>query len=201
MPRSTRARVCLSNVSRRDSGRERVAGLRATARRRRCRRGSATTNRTRAATRRTSQRAERAIKHRAMREQVRKRRSRSHEKGNKTTCDSHTRGASGALRRRSDRDLGRREPRPVSSNTLTGTWNVTVNRPAPLPPLKSVQVFTSSGALIEMANESQASRNCSGRRLGAHRRQTLLSDRALLPLRCQGELRGYHEDQQDHRAG
>ena len=50
------------------------------------------------------------------------------------------------------------EPRSVSSNTLTGTWNVTVNRPAPLPPLKSVQVFTSSGALIEMANESQASR-------------------------------------------
>jgi hypothetical protein len=45
-----------------------------------------------------------------------------------------------------------------SDNQLTGTWNVTVNRPAPLPPLKSVQVFTSSGALIEMANESQASR-------------------------------------------
>ena len=50
------------------------------------------------------------------------------------------------------------EPRLVSSNTLTGTWNVTVNRPAPLPALKSVQVFTSSGAMIEMANESQASR-------------------------------------------
>ena len=50
------------------------------------------------------------------------------------------------------------EPRSVSSNTLTGTWNVTVNRPAPLPPLKSVQVFTSGGALIEMANESQAGR-------------------------------------------
>ena len=50
------------------------------------------------------------------------------------------------------------EPRAVSSNTLTGTWNVTVNRPAPLPALKSVQVFTSGGAMIEMANESQASR-------------------------------------------
>ena len=25
------------------------------------------------------------------------------------------------------------EPRSVSSSTLTGTWNVTVNRPAPLP--------------------------------------------------------------------
>ena len=63
------------------------------------------------------------------------------------------------------------EPRSVSSSTLTGTWTVTVNRPAPhgrvggrlahpvtLPPLKSVQVFTSSGAMIEMANEPQASR-------------------------------------------
>jgi hypothetical protein len=45
-----------------------------------------------------------------------------------------------------------------SGKQLTGTWNVTVDRPAPLPPLKSVQVFTSSGAIIEMANESQASR-------------------------------------------
>ena len=63
------------------------------------------------------------------------------------------------------------EPRSVSNSTLTGTWNVTVNRPAPhgrvggrlahqvtLPPLKSVQVFTSSGAMIEMANEPQARR-------------------------------------------
>ena len=45
-----------------------------------------------------------------------------------------------------------------SGNQLVGTWTVTVNRPVPLPPLKSVQVFTSSGAIIEMANESQASR-------------------------------------------
>ena len=45
-----------------------------------------------------------------------------------------------------------------SDNHLTGTWNVTVNRPAPLPPLKSVQVFMSSGAMIEMANEPQATR-------------------------------------------
>ena len=50
------------------------------------------------------------------------------------------------------------EPRAESGNQLAGTWNVTVDRPAPLPPLKSVQVFTSSGSLIEMANESQASR-------------------------------------------
>lgn len=50
------------------------------------------------------------------------------------------------------------EPRSESDNQLAGTWNVTVDRPAPLPALKSVQVFTSSGSLIEMANESQASR-------------------------------------------
>jgi hypothetical protein len=50
------------------------------------------------------------------------------------------------------------EPRSESSNQLTGTWNVTVNRPAPLPPLKSLQVFTSSGSMIEMADEPQASR-------------------------------------------
>jgi hypothetical protein len=50
------------------------------------------------------------------------------------------------------------EPRSESGNQLTGTWTVTVERPAPLPPLKSVQVFTDSGAIIEMANESQASR-------------------------------------------
>ena len=56
-----------------------------------------------------------------------------------------------------------------SGNQLAGTWNVTVNRPAPLPPLKSVQVFTSSGALIEMANESQASRTA---QYGAWERST-----------------------------
>jgi hypothetical protein len=43
-------------------------------------------------------------------------------------------------------------------NQIAGTWNVTVNRPAPLPPLASLQVFTSDGSWIEMANESQATR-------------------------------------------
>jgi hypothetical protein len=47
---------------------------------------------------------------------------------------------------------------PSKSDQLTGTWNVSLERPAPLPPLKSLQVFTNSGAMIEMANESQASR-------------------------------------------
>jgi hypothetical protein len=46
-----------------------------------------------------------------------------------------------------------------AGNELAGTWNVTVNRPAPLPPLASLQVFTSDGSWIEMANESQATRS------------------------------------------
>jgi hypothetical protein len=45
-----------------------------------------------------------------------------------------------------------------AGNQIAGTWNVTVNRPAPLPPLASLQVFTSDGSWIEMANESQATR-------------------------------------------
>jgi hypothetical protein len=49
-------------------------------------------------------------------------------------------------------------PSLSSDNTLTGTWTVTVDRPAPLAPLKSVQVFTSGGTMIEMANEPQAGR-------------------------------------------
>jgi hypothetical protein len=47
---------------------------------------------------------------------------------------------------------------PSKPDQLTGTWNVLLERPAPLPPLKSVQVFTSSGGVIEMANESPAGR-------------------------------------------
>ncbi len=45
-----------------------------------------------------------------------------------------------------------------TGNQLAGTWNVTVNRPAPLPPLASLQVFTSDGSWIETANESPATR-------------------------------------------
>ena len=41
---------------------------------------------------------------------------------------------------------------------LAGTWVVTVNRPAPLPPLTSLQVFTSDGSVVENANEASASR-------------------------------------------
>lgn len=45
-----------------------------------------------------------------------------------------------------------------SANQLAGTWVVTVNRPAPLPPLTSLQVFAAGGSQIEMANEWQATR-------------------------------------------
>ena len=45
-----------------------------------------------------------------------------------------------------------------AGNQLAGTWNVTVNRPAPLPPLYSLQVFTSDGSWIEAATEAPASR-------------------------------------------
>jgi hypothetical protein len=44
------------------------------------------------------------------------------------------------------------------TDSLTGTWMVTIPRPAPLPPLTSLQVFTSGGGVIEMANESPAGR-------------------------------------------
>jgi hypothetical protein len=40
-----------------------------------------------------------------------------------------------------------------SGNQLIGTWQVAVNRPAPLPPLQSLQVFTDEGSVIETANE------------------------------------------------
>ena len=39
---------------------------------------------------------------------------------------------------------------------LAGTWTVTVPRPAPLPVLTSLQVFTSDGSVIEAANDSAA---------------------------------------------
>jgi hypothetical protein len=47
------------------------------------------------------------------------------------------------------------------TDPLAGTWIGTVNRPAPLPALKSFQVFTSDGSVIEMASEAQALRSAS----------------------------------------
>jgi hypothetical protein len=48
-----------------------------------------------------------------------------------------------------------------SGNQLVGTWVVTVNRPAPLPPLTSLQVFTRGGSVVEMASERQDARSAS----------------------------------------
>lgn len=44
------------------------------------------------------------------------------------------------------------------ANEIAGTWKVTVNRPAPLPPLTSLQVYTGAGSVIENANEWSATR-------------------------------------------
>ena len=46
----------------------------------------------------------------------------------------------------------------ASGNKLAGTWVVTVVRPAPLPALKSLQVYTKTGSMTEMANESPQTR-------------------------------------------
>jgi hypothetical protein len=45
-----------------------------------------------------------------------------------------------------------------SANQLAGTWEVTVNRPAPLPSVRSLQVITDDGGIVETSNESPASR-------------------------------------------
>src|SRR5215217_3198998 len=45
-----------------------------------------------------------------------------------------------------------------AGNEIAGTWNVTLHRPAPLPPLVSLQVFTSDGSWIEAASEAPATR-------------------------------------------
>jgi hypothetical protein len=43
-----------------------------------------------------------------------------------------------------------------AGNQLEGTWVVTVNRPAPLSAITSLQVYTSDGSVIESANDSGA---------------------------------------------
>jgi hypothetical protein len=45
-----------------------------------------------------------------------------------------------------------------AGNQIAGTWRVIVNRPAPLTPLISLQVFTSDGSVIENANEPPTTR-------------------------------------------
>jgi hypothetical protein len=46
-----------------------------------------------------------------------------------------------------------------AGNKLVGTWQVTVSRSAPLPPLRSLQVFARGGSAIETSNESPATRS------------------------------------------
>ena len=41
-----------------------------------------------------------------------------------------------------------------SGDQLAGTWTVTVNRPAPLAPLQSLQVYSRPGTMVESANDS-----------------------------------------------
>jgi hypothetical protein len=40
-----------------------------------------------------------------------------------------------------------------SGNQLAGTWIATVNRPAPLPPLTSLQVYTKNGSFVEFGSD------------------------------------------------
>ena len=46
-----------------------------------------------------------------------------------------------------------------AGNQLAGTWQATVNRPAPLPPLRSLQIFSDDGSVIETSNEPPATRS------------------------------------------
>lgn len=41
-----------------------------------------------------------------------------------------------------------------SGNQLAGTWVATVNLPAPLPPLTSLQVYTDDGSFVESGSDS-----------------------------------------------
>lgn len=44
--------------------------------------------------------------------------------------------------------------RESAGNNLAGTWTVTVNRPAPLPSLASLQVYTRQGSMVESGSDS-----------------------------------------------
>ena len=47
----------------------------------------------------------------------------------------------------------------ASARGLVGTWTQTVNRPAPLPPLQSIQVFNRGGTGVETSNEPPGTRS------------------------------------------
>lgn len=40
-----------------------------------------------------------------------------------------------------------------SGNELAGTWVAVVNRPAPLPPIRSLRVFTDTGSFVESGSD------------------------------------------------
>ena len=42
----------------------------------------------------------------------------------------------------------------ASGNQLAGTWVATVNPPAPLPPLTSLQVYTDDGSFVEFGSDA-----------------------------------------------
>ena len=46
-----------------------------------------------------------------------------------------------------------------SASGLVGTWTQTVNLPAPLPPLQSLQVFNRGGTAVETSNEPPGTRS------------------------------------------
>lgn len=43
-----------------------------------------------------------------------------------------------------------------AGNQLAGTWTVTVDRPPPLPPVSSLQVYTARGSMVESGNDSKS---------------------------------------------
>jgi hypothetical protein len=45
-----------------------------------------------------------------------------------------------------------------SPNGIVGAWKQTVNRPAPLPPLRSLQVINRGGTAVETGSPSRPSR-------------------------------------------
>jgi hypothetical protein len=51
------------------------------------------------------------------------------------------------------------KPRKSAANQLLGTWDVTVNRQAPLTPLRSLQTYMSGGGVVEIANGGTALRS------------------------------------------
>lgn len=46
-----------------------------------------------------------------------------------------------------------------NGNQLAGTWEVKVNRPAPLPPVLSLEAYTQAGSVITSGNDGSASRS------------------------------------------